>query len=89
MFGTTDRGFLCPGSPITKAGSTGLIDRSAASAESASFDASGVGVLMQDGDPCGGAVISSEPIGDRLHIQACPGSESELTTALLNALTGG
>lgn len=37
---------------------------------------------------CNGAVISSELIGDRLHIQVCPGSESELTVALLNTFTG-
>lgn len=37
---------------------------------------------------CNGAVISSELIGDRLHVQVCPGSESELTVALLNTFTG-
>lgn len=45
--------------------------------------------FKKDKQSCNGAVISSELIGDRLHIQACPGSESELTDALLNTLTAG
>lgn len=45
--------------------------------------------FSEDAQSCNGGVTSAELIGDRLHIQACLGSESELTTALLNALTGG
>lgn len=43
----------------------------------------------RDGHSCSEAVTSSELIGERLHIQACPASESELIAALLNTLTGG
>lgn len=42
----------------------------------------------KDVEFCDGGVASSELIGDRLHIQVCPGSESELTAALLDTLTG-
>lgn len=45
--------------------------------------------FKKDTQSCKGAVVSSELIGDRLHIQLCPGSESELTDALLTTLTGG
>lgn len=45
--------------------------------------------FLKDEEPCNGALTSSELVGDRLHIEVCPGSESALTAALLDALTGG
>lgn len=40
-------------------------------------------------EPCNGKAASSKLIGDRLHIQACPGSDSDLPAALLEELTIG
>lgn len=45
--------------------------------------------FIEDSKKCNGAFTSSELIDDRLHIRACPGPESELTTALFNEFTGG
>ena len=43
----------------------------------------------KDSEKCAGEFTFSELIDGRLHIQACPGSKSELTSALFNAFTGG
>lgn len=43
----------------------------------------------EDSKQCNDALTSSVLIDGRLHIQACPGLESELTTALVDEFTGG
>lgn len=39
-------------------------------------------------EPCGGEVATSRLIGDRLHIQACPNPDADLSAALLGELAG-